>query len=254
MGTKTPEAEKKGEVQVERFPHTGGTWSGLHAAQAWCREHGYAYGEMQRDSPIGVHRESECSGISKWRNLSQAERAALDGRIEPESGSFRDGPARLTLGDSVDDGIPPRMWGKDHWSTFAFVDSWCGNAGGTFEIWKKRHHMRTNPELHPELGSLHFGAPGVAFDNSGRDGFTRASPTLEEYPTRLRGGLTKKNHDDWSCLQDLERRGLVEIAGTGVHPEVTMTDRGLGVAAMLNAHKRDGGSLEDFAWHEEATA
>ena len=58
----------------------------------WLKRLGYSIGSMQRGDPIGVMRGDY--SISKWRNLSAAEREDLDGTIE---GSKRTGPITVTL-------------------------------------------------------------------------------------------------------------------------------------------------------------
>jgi hypothetical protein len=64
-----------------------GTFAALAAARQWCREHGVSMGSTQAMGPAGLLIGEYA--ISKWRNMTKAEQAALDGRIE---GNFRDGP------------------------------------------------------------------------------------------------------------------------------------------------------------------
>jgi hypothetical protein len=78
-----------------RFEHTGEDWSGLKAAEAWLTANGYSYGRMQGPSPIGILKGD--FDISKWRNMTPAEKRALHGFIRPESGMFRDSSAIVTL-------------------------------------------------------------------------------------------------------------------------------------------------------------
>ncbi|EHL99334.1 hypothetical protein HMPREF9946_03096 [Acetobacteraceae bacterium AT-5844] len=61
-------------------------------ARRWCRERGVSLGSMQRGAPTGLLLGD--FSIAKWRNLSVAERAALDGTIE---GDFRHGPVRIVI-------------------------------------------------------------------------------------------------------------------------------------------------------------
>ncbi len=79
------------------FPNTGEPFSGLLAAQAWCRENRHAYGPQQRNAPIGVRHvdEGEAFFIPKWRGLTKGDRDVLDGRLE--SASFRTGAVLLVL-------------------------------------------------------------------------------------------------------------------------------------------------------------
>lgn len=55
--------------------------SGLTLAHEFLQEHGYSYGSMQREAPIGVAYGDV--GIEKWRNLGEADKEILDGVIKP---------------------------------------------------------------------------------------------------------------------------------------------------------------------------
>lgn len=48
----------------------------LTSAERWLQAHGYVYGPMQREDPIGVQPAAAFEGVSKWRNLTKAQRAA----------------------------------------------------------------------------------------------------------------------------------------------------------------------------------
>jgi hypothetical protein len=53
-------------------------------------------------------------------------------------------------------------------------------------------------------------------------------------------------HDDWHCVEDLQRANLLHIKGTGLHPFFAMTPLGLQVAAALRAFKAQGGTFSTF--------
>ncbi len=78
-----------------RFRHTGEDWSGLRAAEKWLESQGYSAGRMQGPSPIGILKGD--FDISKWRNMTQAEIAALDGQIQPDGEAFRNSDAVVRL-------------------------------------------------------------------------------------------------------------------------------------------------------------
>ena len=48
----------------------------LGEAGRWLTAHGYVYGAMQRDEPIGVQPAAAFEAVAKWRNLTKAQRAA----------------------------------------------------------------------------------------------------------------------------------------------------------------------------------
>lgn len=125
-------------------------------------------------------------------------------------------------------GIPVDRWGRDHWSTFAYV---CSCLFNRCELDTRR--MRTDPVLHPGLGGVEP-VFGRIVDGS-------------VYPTRLRDGETASPHDDWSCLDDAEAAGLLANGGTGLHRAYRLTERGLAVHAELLAHLNDGGKVSAFA-------
>lgn len=85
---------KRDFVFEKDFPATGQTFGAITAAEKWCRDHGLSVGSMCSGLPIGLMRGDYA--IMKWRNLSDEDRAGLDGQIEP-IGDFRNGGARVKL-------------------------------------------------------------------------------------------------------------------------------------------------------------
>ncbi len=70
-----------------------GDFSAVSAAENWLREHGFSYGSMCMDMPIGILKGDWC--IAKWCNLTAKERNQLDGKLL--SSDFRSGPVVLQL-------------------------------------------------------------------------------------------------------------------------------------------------------------
>lgn len=120
-------------------------------------------------------------------------------------------------------------WGRDHWSTFAYIETCAVDNGGEQDV----RRMRTDISLHPNMGPREPVGEARPVDGS-------------QYPTRLCDGASVAPHDDWSCLDDAEVAGLIENIGTGTHRRYRLTDRGLRVASMLRAHKTRGGSFASF--------
>lgn len=74
-------------------------FAAVNAARKWLQDHGYSYGSMCMDMPIGILKDSWC--IAKWRNLTIKERNQLDGKlISPD---FRNGPVVIQLKDAATD-------------------------------------------------------------------------------------------------------------------------------------------------------
>lgn len=136
---------------------------------------------------------------------------------------------------SVPPVIPPSRWGRDHWSTFAYVETCCVDHGGRLAI----RRMRCHPRVHRLLA--HEGSGGHC------------------PPTRLADGAEVERHDDWSCVEDAVAADLLSMDDEGAvtrtrpkSPRFTLTSRGLQVAASLRAHLAAGGATETFRWVESA--
>ena len=125
-------------------------------------------------------------------------------------------------------------WGRDHWSTLAFIETLCVDYGGRLDN-QRRRSLRCNPATHPGHG---YSA----------DGEVQWRP---EYGTRLKGYFENKKlqlpcHDDFDCAEDCEVAGLLINLGTGINPVWKLTPRGLELTAKLRAHKANGGSFASF--------
>lgn len=120
--------------------------------------------------------------------------------------------------------VPLEKWGKDHWSTFAYIETRIVDRRGI----PNKEHMRCDRDLHPQFG--HRGTTG------------------KKYPTRLNDGTEQADHDDWSCLDDAEAVGLIENKGTGFNRVYVLTEEGKRCAAALRRHKGDGGNFGYFRW------
>ena len=134
---------------------------------------------------------------------------------------------------------PMSEWGKDHWSTLAYLETCC-------------------------------------VDNDGYLDNRRMNSDGEAYPTRLRGNTPETphlapGHNDWDCVADMISAGLVKPApGTTPMGRVSIADQvarvaasrghtthfqarrylltpaGLKIAAALRAHKAAGGNFASF--------
>jgi len=119
-------------------------------------------------------------------------------------------------------------WGKDHWSTFAYIETRIVDRKGIPD----RNNMRTDIDLHPAL----LGPQLAVFGGN------------QKYPTRLKGSETVSDHDDWSCLDDAEEYGLIENIGSGINRVYRLKERGKIVAAALRAYKADGKNFASFSY------
>jgi hypothetical protein len=135
-----------------------------------------------------------------------------------------------------DDFVPVEKWGKDHWSTLAYLETRCVDGSGKIENGK----MRCNHRRHREFYAARVGHSL----SSGID-----------YPTRLAGGEELENHDDWSCLEDMVKAGLVKAwfrvknhleAFGGSEACVELTELGWKIAHALRKHRAAGLGYGEF--------
>lgn len=122
--------------------------------------------------------------------------------------------------------VPMALWSKDHWSTFAYLETRAVDHGGGINF----SHMRCDIARHP----------GYAHSGCSRE--FGGGP----YPTRLKNGFEMKDHDDWDCLEDLAAAGLIENKGTGMNPVVKLTEKGREIANKLRVWKEKGGQFSGF--------
>jgi hypothetical protein len=115
--------------------------------------------------------------------------------------------------------IPMEEFGKDHWSTFAYVETLVVENEQP-----RRERMRCDADRHPQFAHGEF---------------------KDKFPTRTKKGEVK-NHDDWDCLDDCELVGLIENTGTNLHRVYKLTTLGWTAASQLRQHKANGGNFHSF--------
>ena len=121
--------------------------------------------------------------------------------------------------------IEINKFGKDHWSTLAYVETCNVDNKGVMD----RRRMRCNPDKHPLLA--------------------HTPQWSSSYSTILRDGVLEDGHDDWDCINDLEAAGLVEPISL-VNAIVLLTEKGKLVSAQLRVHKMGGGKFGNFQYQE----
>jgi hypothetical protein len=135
--------------------------------------------------------------------------------------------------------VPIAEWGKDHWSTLAYLETCAVDHDGYVD-------------------SRKMGSDGV------------------KYPSRLRRldpeqPNEEPNHSDWDCLADMMTEGLIEpapgrlasgrllwedveahtqgaqtSAGHYETHQIKFTPKGSAIAGALRAHKANGGNFAAF--------
>lgn len=77
-------------------PSPDSDFAAYHTAEQWLKDLGYCVGPMQRGAPTAAYIGD--GFVSKWRNLTDAERDAVDGLIHDMGrGRFRGGPVEVVL-------------------------------------------------------------------------------------------------------------------------------------------------------------
>ena len=121
------------------------------------------------------------------------------------------------------------QFGKDHWSTFAYIETRCVDHHGSLD----KKHMRCDVDRHP--AHVYPYMPPEFKTGS------------KKYPTILRGGVELPDHDDWDCVDDLVAAGLMELRGTGLQPVLALTPKGVSIASLLRSHKSNAGTFTNFS-------
>jgi hypothetical protein len=127
----------------------------------------------------------------------------------------------------IESPIPPKHFGKDHWSLLAYVGHRTEESGdGVGKLALER--LRCNEQTHPLLVG--------PIDGRWKDTYT----------TRLRDGESA-GHDDWDCLDDLEAAGLVSVVSC-VNALVALTPEGHEAYQMILELEEFGGQWHQVHW------
>lgn len=138
--------------------------------------------------------------------------------------------------------IEMASWGKDHWSTFAYVETVVVECAG-FQVGadpRMKANRRNFRVMHAQ-----FPRPRRARQNNVAFNGMAMRP---EHATRLADGTAVENHDDWCCLQDMCAAGLFTASPEDVEPGAVLhlSKEGAALAASLREHKAAGGTFSTF--------
>lgn len=137
--------------------------------------------------------------------------------------------------------VPITLWGRDHWSTLAYLDSKIVNGA----------YMRMQLDPRMRAGRRHYRMLWEAsrsLPRSRKYGMGNAVVMEDKYGSRLNDGTYAVGHDDWHCVQDFANEGLLTVDVEALEPNVkfTWSEKGRTVVDALLKHKRNGGSFSDF--------
>ena len=116
--------------------------------------------------------------------------------------------------------VPVDRFGKDHWSLLGYIGT-CVVDGQ--ELDPRLMRRQGNQFWKPEYGSR---LKGYFKDKSNKS-------------------LLLTDHDDWSCLHDLEAEGLI-VRPSAVSLVVGLTPKGQAFEAALREHKQADGNFAQF--------
>ena len=131
-------------------------------------------------------------------------------------------------------GVQIERWGKDHWSTLAYIESICVDSmNGVGRV--GRCKVQTNIDRHPEYAHMSVTPVGSQLDGA-KFGIRLADSTLPG-----------PAYDEWDCIEDFENNFLVVDVGFTSEPAYRMTRLGNLVAGKVRAHWAcSGGNYADI--------
>lgn len=149
---------------------------------------------------------------------------------------------------TLDDNVPMNLWGKDHWSTLAYIETVMVDHGG-FQIGLDPH-MRSNRRNFRVMSQE---CPNPKRTKRGMANLAMVMD-IEKHSSRLSDGSTISGHDDWCCVQDMAELGLFTCGQDDVEPGVTLhfSPFGRDIANKLREHKASGGNFANFVFSAES--
>lgn len=130
------------------------------------------------------------------------------------------------------DQIPMALWGRDHWSTLAYVETQLVEGGYRISFDPKMRQKRRNFR--------------VLAQNASRSEVGRGVVMQPEHGSRLANNTYLPWHDDWDCVMDMIQEGLfVNDGAIDAGYPLILTEKGHAAVAALRKHKATGGSFTD---------
>lgn len=140
--------------------------------------------------------------------------------------------------------VPVALFGKDHWSLLAYIETVCVDGKGSVGALTKSR-LRCNEHTHPLLAVNADVTAWKAEYSTRLAGFFEFSDRADAAKA-VEAGLQVLGHDDWDCLDDLAAAGYLEILSM-VNGFVRMRPLGQVTAALLRDFKAKGGQFAHFS-------
>lgn len=143
----------------------------------------------------------------------------------------------------ADDYIPISHWGRDHWTTLAYIETVMVDMGG-FQVGSDAR-MKSNRRNYRVM-ARDCPKPLRATNQAA----SLALVMEPHHATKLNDGQQVPNHDDWACVQDMGAEGLFAEGIDNIEPGVVLkfSEKGNRVANALREFRRGGGKMADFRW------
>lgn len=128
--------------------------------------------------------------------------------------------------------VKEQQFGKDHWSTLAFLETQIVDRTLPIDLRRmrvndsKRGFSNGNMNIFPSDKSIH--------------------KWIDEWSTELKDGSLSSGHDDIDVVDDLEKFGYLNNNGTHINIIPKLTEKGLKVCNAIRKHKGEGGSFATF--------
>jgi hypothetical protein len=135
--------------------------------------------------------------------------------------------------------VPMNLWGRDHWSTLAYIETKLVNHGETVvefdpRMRQKRRHFRLLLQALPGHRK-----PGAIVQGQAMEA---------QHGSRLSDGSYLPWHDDWDCVTDMIEEGLFENDGGDgelIGYPLKLTELGYAATAAIRKHKAEGGNFSN---------
>lgn len=140
-----------------------------------------------------------------------------------------------------DDLIGVRYWGKDHYSTLAYVETVMVDCGG-FQI-------GADPRMRSNRRHYRVMIEGCRKPRRANGASADMCQVMEpRHTSYLRHGATSENHDDWCCIQDMAYAGFFTVSAEDIEPSAVLhfSDLGRAAATALREFKAAGGTFSAF--------
>lgn len=153
---------------------------------------------------------------------------------------------------TLDQYVPVNLFGKDHWSTLAYIETVMTDLGG-FQVGfdpRMRQNRRSYRVMTEQCPKPRRATMANAMQWGGWD---------NKYSTVLKDKTMIENHDDWACVQDMAEAGFLEVFDTTKKRTATAADcepgtllhlspLGRATSNKLREHKAGGGTFSNFEY------